>query len=139
MKGSLCDGTTLYMYLDKSNENVCTMWRDREELWPKCSLVWGAAEMQAAETLPKCKHKPSAMHWVPMGSASQLLVLVGSTLWKDKGDKDTRGLCHHLPEEAGLLLLGMKRGAYLILWLCLLEEEEGRLVWNNKRITYSQP
>lgn len=105
------------MYLDKSNENVCTMWRDREELWPKCSLAWGAAEMQAAETLPKCKHEPSAMHWVPLGSARQLLALVASTLWKDKGDKDTHGLCHHLPEEAGLLLLGMKRGAYLILWL----------------------
>lgn len=94
MKGSLCDGTVLYLHLDKSNENVCTVWRDREELWPKRSLAWGAAEMQAAETLPKCKHKPSAMHWVPLGSASQLLALVGSTLWKEKGDKDTCGLCH---------------------------------------------
>lgn len=102
--------------------------------------------MQAAETLPKCKHKPSATHRVPLCSACQLPALVASTLWMDKGDKDTRGLCHLFQcpaflmptEEAGLLLLGMKRGAYLILWLHLLEEE-GRLVWNNKRITYSQP
>ena len=32
----------------------------------------------------------------------------------------------------------MKRGAYLILWL-YLQEEEGRIAGDNERITYSQP
>ncbi|KAM9219594.1 LOW QUALITY PROTEIN: uncharacterized protein RG961_009505 [Leptosomus discolor] len=36
-------------------------------------------------------------------------------------------------------ILGMKRGAYLILWLYLQEEEEGRIAGDNERITYSQP